>query len=490
MKDTPIDEIKTIHGDLYRSFKTRKTFGVKSRLDSLFACYRLLEENKDALVDALMADGKCRAEALMGDVLGTQKEVGGLISNLQQWVADEPVSLDLAMRLTMDQAWIRKDPLGVILVIGTWNYPLNTALVPVLGALAAGNCVCLKLSEVSVNTGSLLADLIPKYLDKDIVRVVTGAVPQATALLKLKWDHIFYTGNGMVGRVVARAAAEHLTPCTLELGGKSPVFVDKTVDLKQVAKRIMLAKCFNNGQTCIAPDYFLCPKEMEGPFVEAMREALEGMYGGKDWEKTMEENKNYGRIVSDRHFERLSTFLNKTNGKVVIGGQRNPKTRFFAPTVVTGVGRDDPLMKEEIFGPILPIIACDSLQEAVDFVNEGEKPLAAYLFTTDAQQVAYFKKYLLCGDMVINDLLMHFAVSELPFGGVGESGYGAYHGRHSLTTFSHQKSVLWRSLCKFVEIATTLRLPPYEDWKLDAIATALIKKPAHYSTWWFPPADE
>lgn len=310
-----------------------------------------------------------------------------------------------------------KEPLGTVLVIGTWNYSLATSLGPLIGAMAAGNTALIKLSEVAENATKAMLSILPKYLDTDSYHFVTGAVPEITgsfsnqdqipwletlqAILKLQWDHIFFTGNCNVGRVIARAAAEHLTPCTLELGGKSPAFIDDSIDLKTAVQRIVAGKFFNNGQTCVAPDYILLPKHLQEPFVEVMRQTLNEFYGP---EEQLTQSKDYARIINENHWKRLTGVLAKTKGKIVIGGQSDQAQRYIAPTVVQDVQWDDALMKDELFGPILPIITCESIDDVIAEVtkrfvfksNRGyklcrDKPLAAYLFSRDTVSIDKFK---------------------------------------------------------------------------------------------------
>jgi acyl-CoA reductase-like NAD-dependent aldehyde dehydrogenase len=483
--ETAVKDIAGIHSKLRNSFRVHKrTFNLSFRLSQLYSISLMLQQHHGDLLKALMDDGKCETEAVMGDLLTCEKECAGMISSLSQWVADEGVSLEFALVASLDSAVIRRDPLGVVLIIGTWNYPVNTVLCPLIGAIAGGNCACVKLSEVSVNVARVLSQLLPRYLDPDSFSIVTGGVAQSTALLKHEWDHIFYTGNGHVGRIIARAAAEHLTPCTLELGGKSPVFVDETVDITTFARRLILGKCFNAGQTCIAPDYLLCPAGMQSELVEAMHRVVDEMYGGVD---RMDQSADYGKIINEHHYMRLLRMLEKTHGKIVLGGKTDAKSRFISPTVIAGVKRDDSLMKEEIFGPLLPIITCETVQEACEFINSGDKPLSAYLFSSKSETIEYYKKNVLSGGMVINGLLVHFAVSDLPFGGVGASGHGHYHGKYSVETFTHAKSILWRSLSMPAELSNQLRYPPYQPWKVQVLKTLLVKQPTDPKSWWFKP---
>ncbi|CAJ1974242.1 unnamed protein product [Sphenostylis stenocarpa] len=375
-----------------------------------------------------------------------------ILKELKHWMTPEKVKTSI--RTFPSSAEIVPEPLGVVLVISAWNYPLLLSLDPVVGAIAAGNAVVLKPSEIAPATSSLLAKLIEKYMDPSFVRVVEGEVDETTALLQQKWDKIFYTviagllGNGRVGRIMMTAAAKHLTPVVLELGGKSPVVVDSNINLKVATRRIIYGKWgLNNGQACISPDY-----------VNALKTELEECYG-----KNPMESEDLSRIVSSNHFARLSRFLNddKVSGKIVYGGEKDEKKLRIAPTILLDVPRDSLIMGEEIFGPLLPIITVNKLEESLDLIISGEKPLAAYVFTTDKKFKEQFVKNVSSGGLLVNDTTLHLVVDTLPFGGVGESGMGAYHGKFSFDAFTHKKAVLYRSFAG----DSSLRYPPYTDTK-------------------------
>ena len=336
-------------------------------------------------------------------------------------------------------AWTQYDPLGVVLVIAPWNYPAQLLLAPVVGALAAGNTVVAKPSELSPATSAAMARLLPAYLDADAVAVVEGGVPETTALLAERFDHIFYTGNGTVGRIVLRAAAEHLTPVTLELGGKSPAFVDRDTDLTVVAERLARGKFLNAGQTCVAPDYVLTDPETAAALEPLLADAVKALYGSDP-----AASGEYGRIVNERHFDRLTGLLD--SGRTVVGGTSDRTAKYLAPTVLADVAPDAPVMREEIFGPILPIVTVPGLDEAIDFINDRDKPLALYVFTESDGTRSRFAAETSSGGLGHGLPLAHLTVSDLPFGGVGESGMGNYHGRYSIETFSHRKAVLDKPL--------------------------------------------
>jgi aldehyde dehydrogenase (NAD+) len=343
------------------------------------------------------------------------------------------------------------EPLGVVAIIAPWNYPVQLTLAPMIGALAAGNAVVLKPSELAPATARVLAELVPRYLDPSAVAVIDGGVPETTELLAQKLDHIFYTGNGSVGRVVLEAAAKNLTPVTLELGGKSPTYVDDTVDLDAAAARIAWGKFLNAGQTCVAPDYVLATAEVQAKLAPLIARWIERCFCADP-----EQSADYGRIINERHFARLSGLLG--SGTLVTGGEMDAAQRYLAPTVLTEVPRDAPVMREEIFGPILPLVTVDGPGDAIRFINEHDKPLALYVFSEDARTRRRFLTETSSGALGFGIPLAHMGVHGLPFGGVGASGAGAYHGRRSLTTFSHEKAVLSKPLSP-----DTIRLiaPPY-----------------------------
>uniref|UniRef100_A0A8C5MU18 Aldehyde dehydrogenase n=1 Tax=Leptobrachium leishanense TaxID=445787 RepID=A0A8C5MU18_9ANUR len=358
-----------------------------------------------------------------------------------------------------DSAFIRKDPLGVVLVISPWNYPVQLCLIPLVGAISAGNCAILKPSEISQNTEKVLADLLPRYLDKDCFAVVCGQVEDTTRLLENKFDYIFFTGNPKVGRIIMSAAAKHLTPVTLELGGKNPCYVDDDCDIETTAKRVAWSKFFNAGQTCSAPDYVLCSDGTRDKLMRAIQEAIKAFYG-----EDPKLSQDLGRIISQRHFHRVCSLL--SCGTIVTGGQTDDAERYIAPTLLKDIKETDPVMQEEIFGPILPFLTVGSREEAIKFINQREKPLAVYVYSRDTQVVNEFLDRTGSGGFSANDGLMHSTLMSLPFGGVGESGMGQYHGKFSFDTFSHQRACLLRSQGR--EKLNEVRYPPYDEslWQL------------------------
>lgn len=440
--------------DLRASFDRGTTRSLAWRREQLAAISRMLEENEERVGEALAEDlGKPPQEVLLGETALIFSEVEHARKRLKRWT--KPRRVRTPMVGQPGRSRVQPEPLGVVLIIGAWNYPIQLVLSPLIPAIAAGNCAVIKPSEIAGATSRLLAELIPKYLDERAVRVVEGAVEETSALLKLPFDHIFYTGGSAVGRIVMRAAAEHLTPVTLELGGKSPCVVDAGADIESAARRIAWGKCLNAGQTCIAPDYVLVTPGERDRLVAALEHELFEMYGadrlGSD---------DYCKIINRRHFDRLRAYLD--DGQVAIGGRVDERRCRIEPTVLTGVAADAGVMNEEIFGPILPVLEVDDLDAAITFIRKRDKPLAAYLFTRSSASERRFTESVSTGNLCINDTLMFMSVPDLPFGGVGMSGMGQYHGRAGFDRLSHLKAVMKRA--RFPEIP--IRFPPYSKLKM------------------------
>jgi aldehyde dehydrogenase (NAD+) len=434
------------------------------RLAQLAALRRMLTERSAEFEDALLADlAKNPTESQIAEIGFVVGEIAHVVKHLRRWLRPRRVAVPGA--LLPARASVVREPLGVVLVIAPWNYPVQLLLAPLVGAIAAGNAVLLKPSELAPATSAAMARLIPEYLDPRAVSVVEGGVDETTELLKQRFDHIFYTGNGRVGRIVAAAAAQNLTPVTLELGGKSPVYVDETVDIDAAAQRIAWGKFMNAGQTCVAPDYILAPAAVADRLAVALERAVRALYG--DDPAT---SPDYGRIVNQPHFERLTGFLDA--GTAVTGASSDHASRYLAPTVLKDVPRDAPVMREEIFGPILPIVTVSGLDDAISVITSGDKPLALYVFSESARVRKRILTETSSGAVGFGVPAAHLAVGGLPFGGVGDSGTGAYHGENSLRTFSHEKAVLTKSLKP-----DTLKLvyPPYTEAK-DKFARGLLRR--------------
>jgi len=434
---TDLEEIPRRVEALRRSFASGVTRPLAWRREQLSRLAALLRENRDALLGALHRDfGKPPIEALLTDVSIVAAEADQARKQLARWTKPQRVATPLNQR--PGRSRLVREPLGTVLIIAPWNYPVQLLLSPLVGALAAGNCAVLKPSELTPHTSALLADLVPRYLDPACVALVEGGVPETTALLAERFDHILYTGGGAVAHRVMEAAARHLTPVTLELGGKSPCIVDDTANLEVAARRITWGKFLNAGQTCIAPDYVLVDARREEELIVKLGAAVREFYGADP-----KQSPDYARIVNARHYERLARLLK--DGEVAVGGQIEPEARYIAPTVLRRVRPDADVMREEIFGPILPVIAVRGLDEALAFVNGREKPLALYLFSENAEAKRRVETETSSGGMCLNHVIWQVANPNLPFGGVGPSGTGAYHGRYSFETFSHRKAVVEKS---------------------------------------------
>ncbi|XP_070778633.1 aldehyde dehydrogenase family 3 member B1 isoform X1 [Enoplosus armatus] len=418
----------------------------------------MIKDNEELIVNALHKDlAKPKFEAIISEVDIVINDLHHAITNLTSWMQPEYVGKNLATKL--DSCFVRREPLGVVLIIGPWNYPLQLLLLPMVGAIAAGNCVVLKPSEVSAATESLIAELIPKYLSQDCYAVVRGGAEETKALLQNRFDHIFYTGSQSVARSILQAASVHLTPVTLELGGKCPCFIYGRVNMAAAARRLAWAKFFNVGQSCVAPDYVLCSPATRDALLPELRQALEDFYG-----KEPQTCPDLSRIVTPRHWTRLMKLLERSGGKVVVGGESDQEDKYIAPTVVVDVAEDDALMEEEIFGPILPILTVESLEEGIDFINRKEKPLALYVFSDESSVVNTVLENTSSGGFCSNDGIIHMTLPSLPFGGVGASGWGSYHGRWTFETLSHRRACMLRGWA--LERLNGLRYPPYRDDKL------------------------
>ena len=438
---------------LRNSYNKGVTRPLPWRKHQLEQMVKMLEENESAFLDALATDlGKPRVEGFITDIAFVTSEVKSMIKNLKKWNKPERVGTPLIAM--PGKSRLIPEPVGVVLVIAPWNYPVHLLLVPVAGAIAAGNAVVMKPSEVTTTTSSLLASLVPKYLDSSAIALVEGGVPETTDLLEQHFDHIFYTGNGTVGRIVMAAAVKNLTPVTLELGGKSPVIIDASANLRVAARRIAWGKWLNAGQTCIAPDYVMVNSSVRDGFVDELGKAITEFFGEEP-----KESESYGRIVSPNHFARVSALME--GGTAVIGGETDAATRYIAPTVLLDVHPDAQIMKEEIFGPLLPIVDVASTDEAIAHINANPHPLALYVFTGDKRVAVDVIDRTTAGGVTVNGTIMHFSNPNLPFGGIGESGMGGYHGKSGVRLFQHMKPVLTRG----TKMDPSIAYPPYTDRK-------------------------
>lgn len=443
------DKVKMKLSELRRTFETGKTSDYSWRRTQLLALQRFLIEREGDIADAVRRDfGKSPAETFLTETAFVRGEIRHSLRLLRKWMKPERVPLPLHYQF--GTARIESRPFGVALIIGAWNYPLNITLSPMVGALAAGNCIVLKPSEHAPNTSRIVAAGIAAYLDESAVAVFQGGAEETKALLRERFDCIFYTGSRPAGREIMLAASGSLTPLILELGGKSPCIVEKNACLRKAARRIIWAKFLNAGQTCIAPDYLLVEHGAADELLQHMKEAI-GKFYGSDPEKSPD----YSRIVSERHFDRLEKLM--VAGEIVAGGIRNRNGLYIAPTIIRGVTLDDPVMKEEVFGPILPVMTYGTIDDALALVKRNPDPLAVYLFTSDNTAPGKVLGAIRSGGFCINDLLFQSAIHALPFGGTGESGFGRYHGKAGFDAFSYRRSILHRT--NFPD--PDLRYPPY-----------------------------
>lgn len=442
-------DIAAIVAGARATYASGRTRSLEWRLAQLKGVEALVVENEGAIAAALAADlGRPAFDAWLGDITSVRAEAAYAAKHLARWM--KPVRTGLPLGMRPGRATYRYEPLGVVLVIGPWNYPVYLTLGPIIGAVAAGNCVIVKPSEHAPEASALLRRLIPTYLDPDAVVVVEGEAQVTQDLIAQALDHVFFTGGPEIGRHVLAAAAKHLTPVTLELGGKSPAIVTAQADLAVAARRIAWTKFVNSGQTCIAPDYVVVERSVQRRFVDELRAAITAQRAGLPAQL---------RVVNDRQFDRLQRLLTDTGGEVVMGGTGDATTNSIAPTVIVDPDPASDLMREEIFGPVLPVVGVAGLEQAIALVNAAPKPLAAYLFSSAPAEHERLIAAVPAGGIVVNHTSLHCLVPQLPFGGVGNSGMGCYHGQWGFQTFSHRKACLVKS----VRPDLALSYPPYSE---------------------------
>lgn len=442
-------------------FLSGATQKLQARRKQLLTLKKLLKDEDEMLSEAVYKDLRRRPELTHSLELGNViVEIDYILDNLKDWAA--PQVVERTFLSLLDTPMIVKDPLGVVLILGPWNYPLNLIFMPLVPAIAAGNTVIIKPSEMAPYTSEALAELFNKYFDPRYVAVVSGGVAETTELLKERFDHIFYTGGPTVAKIIMAAAARHLTPVTFELGGKCPVVVEDDANIEISAKRIAWGKWMNCGQTCLAPDYILVQPSVKPRLIAALRSAITEFYG-----EDVRQSEDYSRIINERHFDRLSSLLEKTKASIVFKAGESDRNDLFIPPVILDVPVEDAVMESEIFGPLLPIVTVDGTDEAIEFIKSREKPLAAYIFTKSDKKAKRFYTETSSGSVVVNDVLMQITVDTLPFGGVGNSGMGRYRGKFGFDTFTHEKSVLKRAF--FTEMLTAARYPPGTTSKFDRL---------------------
>jgi aldehyde dehydrogenase (NAD+) len=438
---------------LRQTFDSGKTRPIEWRLAQLGEIERAMRDHESDFAEALKKDlGKCRFEAVMTEMSFVEQEAKYARKHLRSWMRHTRVRTP--MMAQPGRSYIEPEPKGVVLIIAPWNYPMSMVAAPLVGAVAAGNCAVMKPSEVTTHTSAALAAILPRYLDKDAFAVVEGAIPETTELLEQKFDHILYTGNERVAQIVMMAAAKHLTPVTLELGGKSPCIIDKSADIEVAASRIAWGKFINAGQTCVAPDHVLVHRDVATQFIDAITRRIKDFYG-----EDAAQSPDYCRIASERHAARFAKLLE--GQKIHHGGRVDVASRFVEPTIVLDPPVDSALMTEEIFGPVLPVITVDEMHHAIKFVADRPKPLALYVFTKSKALEDAVLDRISAGSVCINDAVIFMVSPELPFGGVGNSGMGRYTGWYGFETFSHMRPVMKRSF----RFDAPIRYPPYTEKK-------------------------
>lgn len=457
MSNTQIDQVVKATKE---GFKTGRTKDVKFRKKQLKQLLKLVQDNKASICEALKLDlSKPEFETLLGEFNLLMNEIIEFLYLVDDFVKPENRGKNLLT--SCDQVYVKHEPLGTVLVMGAWNYPLLLSLEPVAGAIAAGNCVIMKMSEHAPNIGKLLYELFPKYLDTECYQVVNCDLDTTKYLLEEhKFDYVFYTGGESGGKAVYTTVSKTLTPVTLELGGKSPVYIDDDViDRDAVWNRLFWGKFMNAGQTCIAPDYVLCSEKAQQAAKRFFAKAMKQFYNDDPIN-----SENYARIVNAQHFERLKKMLKESG--IVQGGKLHADKLSIEPAIVLDASIDDAVMQEEIFGPILPFVTCSSVQKAIDIINDRPKPLALYVFSESKKVQNRFMTQTTSGGVCINDVILHISAVDLPFGGVGGSGFGKYHGKYSLELFSNNRAVLARGFNPVLEWVGANRYPPYNNTKL------------------------
>jgi aldehyde dehydrogenase (NAD+) len=443
-------------------FATGKTFDLDYRVEALKRLEQSILKYEEKLNEALRADlGKSASESYMCEVGLTLSELRYMKKHLRSFAKNKRVLTPLAQFHA--KSFTVQEPYGVTLVMSPWNYPVLLTLEPLVGALAAGNCCVVKPSAYSPETSKVMAELIRAVFPEEYVCVVEGGRAENQALLDQRFDYIFFTGGTTVGRLVMEKASSHLTPVTLELGGKSPCIVERTANLKLAAKRIVFGKYLNCGQTCVAPDYLLVEEGIQDDLLACIKQEIVAQYGEHPLE-----NEHYGKMINRKHFDRVLGLIDQE--KVVVGGQSNEATLQIAPTVLNGVEATDAVMQEEIFGPLMPLLTVKNMDEAFDFVSQREKPLALYIFTSNKEVEKRFLTKASFGGGCVNDTIIHLATSQMGFGGVGNSGMGSYHGKKSFDTFSHEKSIVK----KYTWIDMPMRYQPYSTLK-DTLIRMFVK---------------
>ena len=433
-------------------FNTQQTKDISFRKDQLKKLSKAIKSYESDILEALYTDlGKNKVEAYATEIGITLKSIKNARKELKNWTKTKNV--DTPLYLFPTKSYIKKEPYGTVLIIAPFNYPFQLVFEPLIGAIAAGNTAIIKPSELTPNVARVIKRLINETFDANYIEVIEGGIEETQTLIHLPFDYVFFTGSENVGKIVYQAASENLVPVTLEMGGKSPVIVDETANIKVASERICFGKFTNAGQTCVAPDYILVHESVKDDLITALSKTLREFYG-----QNLQQSPDYGRIVNLKHYHRLTSLLNSEQMNIVFGGHSDEDERYIEPTLLDHVTSDSAIMQEEIFGPILPILTYQSLDEAIAFIHQRPKPLSLYLFSEDENATQRVINELSFGGGAINDTLMHLANPKLPFGGVGASGMGRYHGKYSFDTFTHEKSYIFKS----TRLESGVHLPPYK----------------------------
>lgn len=433
-------------------FNTQQTKDISFRKEQLKKLSKAIKSYESDILEALYTDlGKNKVEAYATEIGITLKSIKNARKELKNWTKTKNV--DTPLYLFPTKSYIKKEPYGTVLIIAPFNYPFQLVFEPLIGAIAAGNTAIIKPSELTPNVARVIKRLINETFDANYIEVIEGGIEETQMLIHLPFDYVFFTGSENVGKIVYQAASENLVPVTLEMGGKSPVIVDETANIKVASERICFGKFTNAGQTCVAPDYILVHESVKDDLITALSKTLREFYG-----QNIQQSPDYGRIVNLKHYHRLTSLLNSEQMNIVFGGHSDEDERYIEPTLLDHVTSDSAIMQEEIFGPILPILTYQSLDEAIAFIHQRPKPLSLYLFSEDENATQRVINELSFGGGAINDTLMHLANPKLPFGGVGASGMGRYHGKYSFDTFTHEKSYIFKS----TRLESGVHLPPYK----------------------------
>lgn len=458
-KDLNSYDVENILEEHNNFFNTQVTKNIEFRIKALRRLKNTIKRYEDEIFEALHLDlRKNKVESYATEVGFVYNSIEEAMKNLKRWA--KPTKVKTPIFLMPAKSFIISEPYGTVLIIGPYNYPFQLIVEPLVGVIAAGNCAVIKPSEMAPNVAKVILKIIGEAFDKKYICAVEGAIDTNTALINSHFDYIFFTGSPAVGRIIMEAAAKNLVPVTLELGGKSPVIVDKSASIKSAADKIIWGKTVNAGQTCVAPDYVMVHQSIRDELIKEMKRAINDFYGDD-----VKGSESLGRIINERHFNRLRNILESDKEGLIYGGEYDEEEKYIAPSIIQVKDWNAACMKEEIFGPILPIMEYSDLNEVVNAINKQPKPLALYLFTSDKRVEKKVLNEISSGGVSINDTILHLANSNLPFGGVGNAGMGAYHGEESFRTFSHRKSVLKKSRV----LNTTLMYPPYSDKKLMVI---------------------